>query len=117
MKTIYSLTRLFPKSKYYDAFGEPHSKSALFNCKDPQEHARLRRTQASLYSMTTIKSYEPFVDSQTAILRQKMQEMARTGRTVSLGDLLQKYAFDVIGAITVSQVAQEVRLRSFIAYS
>ena len=92
----------FPKSSYYDAFAEPGTERALFNSRNAQHHAHLRRTQASLYSMTTIKSYEPFVDTQTAILEQKFKEFAKTNQVVSLPDFLQKYAFDVIGEMTVS---------------
>ena len=102
VKTIYSMSGSFPKPTYYDAFAEPGTERALFNSRNAQEHARLRRTQASLYSMTTIKSYEPFVNTQTAILEQKFREFAKTKEKVSLPDFLQKYAFDVIGEMTVS---------------
>ena len=103
MKTIYSLTTVFPKSSYYDVFVDPTKQHNLFTTRDPLEHARFRRTQASLYSMTTIKSYEPFIDTQTAILDHKLTELAKSRQSLSLPDLLQKYAFDVIGDITVSQ--------------
>lgn len=53
--------------------------------------------------MTTIKSYEPFIDVQTAVLDQKLGEFAQSRQVLSLPDLLQKYAFDVIGEVTVSQ--------------
>ena len=82
---------------------------ALFNSRNTQEHARLRRIQASLYSMTTIKSYEPFVNNQTAILEQKFRDFAKTKEKVSLPDFLQKYAFDVMGEMTVS--AHELLVR------
>ena len=101
LKIIYSMHRIFPKSPYYNAFSEPGSEKALFNSRSPQEHSRLRRTQAALYSMTNVRSYELFVDTQTTILVAKMEEFAKLHRTVSLPSFLQKYAFDVIGAITV----------------
>lgn len=102
VKTIYSLTRTFPKTSYYDAFSEPGGARALFNSTNSQEHARLRRGQGSLYSMTTIKSYESFVDNQNGILYQKMREFANANENVSLPDFFQMYAFDVIGEMTVS---------------
>ena len=95
------MTRSFPKSSYYDAFAEPKAEKALFNSRSPQKHSHLRRSQAALYSMTNIKSYEPFVDIQTAILIRKIAEFATLGHTVSLPLFLQKYAFDVIGDMTV----------------
>jgi hypothetical protein len=96
------MNRIFPKSSYYDAFAEPKVEKALFNSRNTLEHGRLRRTQAALYSMTNVKSYESFVDTQTVVLNSKMEELAKLQQTVSLPSLLQKYAFDVIGAITVS---------------
>ena len=92
----------FQKSSYYDAFAEPGTDRALFNSRDALHHARLRRTQAQLYSMTTIKSYEPFVDAQNTVLERKLREFAESKQTVSLPEFLQKYAFDVIGEMTVS---------------
>lgn len=53
--------------------------------------------------MTTIKSYEPFIDTQTAVLDGVLTEFAKSHQALSLSDLLQKYAFDVIGDITVSR--------------
>ena len=107
VKTIYSLTRVFAKSSYYDVFVDPKSKHNLFTTRDPQEHSRLRRAQASLYSMTNIKSYESYVDAQTIVLDGKLAEFAESRQTLSLPDLLQKYAFDVIGEITVSQESSQ----------
>lgn len=98
--------RIFPKSSYYDAFAEPKVEKALFNSRNTQEHGRLRRTQAALYSMTNVKSYESFVDTQTTILIAKLEEFAKLRRTVSLPSFLQKYAFDVVGAITVGAALQ-----------
>lgn len=101
VKTIYSMTRIFPKSTYYEAFADPSHETALFNTRFPQQHAHLRRVQASLYSMSTVKTYEAAVDKQSAILLQKMNGFAQAGRSISLPHFLQYYAFDVIGEITV----------------
>lgn len=51
--------------------------------------------------MTTMRSYEFAVDNQTAVLQEKMMQLARDKKKVSLPQLLQLYAFDVIGEITV----------------
>lgn len=104
------MQKIFPKSSYYDAFAEPKVEKALFNSRNTQEHGRLRRTQAALYSMTNVKSYESFVDTQTTILIAKLEEFAKLRRTVSLPSFLQKYAFDVIGAMTVGAALQYIPL-------
>ena len=107
VKTIYSMTKTFPKSAYYEAFSDPHNKT-LFNFRDAKAHARSRRTMASLYSMTTLLSYEYAVDHQNTVLREEMLKFAEKQAPVSLPQFLQFYAFDVIGEITVSLSYQYV---------
>jgi hypothetical protein len=100
VKTIYSMTKTFPKSAYYEAFSEPHNQT-LFSFRDTKAHAESRRSMASLYSMTTLISYEYAVDHQNTILREEMLKFANKRTLVSLPQFLQFYAFDVISEITV----------------
>lgn len=60
--------------------------------------------------MTTVKSYESFIDTQTAILQQILSTAATSQQELSLPELLQKYAFDVIGEITVSWEPFELQI-------
>ena len=57
-----------------------------------------------MYSLTSIKSYEPYVDDCIDILLKRFDEFAATGEEVNLQHWMQCYAFDVIGEITVSYV-------------
>lgn len=79
--------------------------SNLFAELDVKEHSTQRRRIASLYSMTTLLSYESFIDSCTTILMEKFNKFARERRPVEMVQWLQFYAFDVIGAITVSNMS------------
>ncbi|KAK1499348.1 hypothetical protein CCUS01_00072 [Colletotrichum cuscutae] len=68
--------------------------------RDRAVHGLMRRKVASMYSMSTIKSYEPYVDSCIALLLKRFDEFAESGETFDLQQWMQCYAFDVIGEIT-----------------
>jgi hypothetical protein len=52
--------------------------------------------------MTTLLSYEAFVDECNRELCEKLRGFEREGRKICVPEWMQFYAFDVIGAITVS---------------
>lgn len=53
--------------------------------------------------MSTLLSYEEFVDRCKATLCQKMDELSRSSVAVPVPEWMQYYAFDVIGEISVGQ--------------
>lgn len=71
---------------------------SMFSVRDPVQHQALRRPVAQKFSMSSIKSMEPFADDCSDIFIQAMRDLE--GQSVDLGAWLQWYAFDVIGAIT-----------------
>ncbi|KAL6157789.1 hypothetical protein ACJQWK_08105 [Exserohilum turcicum] len=88
------------KSKYYHPFGL----ASVFNVFTETRlsvHATIRRPLAQLYSQTALLSYEPFVDTCNSLLLKRLEEYAENGETMDLRDMMQFYAFDVIGEITV----------------
>lgn len=101
VKTIYRIGNAFTKSRYYEPFGDP-SFHNLMNALDNKDHAALRKQIASLYTMSALLSYEPLVDAQTTILKEKMEGFANRGDVVDLPLFLQFYAFDVVATITVN---------------
>ncbi|KAK0664421.1 Cytochrome P450 monooxygenase gsfF [Lasiodiplodia hormozganensis] len=101
VRLIYGHGTKFTKTYFYYAFRDPHV-SNLFAELDVKEHSTQRRRIASLYSMTTLLSYESFIDSCTTVLMEKFNKFAREHRPVEMVQWLQFYAFDVIGAITTS---------------
>jgi cytochrome P450 len=70
----------------------------MFSIREPAQHQALRRPVAQKFSMSSIRAMEPFADQCTDIFLSSMRKME--GQVVDLGDWLQWYAFDVIGAIT-----------------
>ncbi len=79
------------------------SKASLFSDINPHRHGVQRRKFSSLYSMSALVGYEPFVNNCTSLLCQRFNEIAKAGKTVNLQHWLQCYAFDVIGEITFAK--------------
>ncbi|EEU41315.1 uncharacterized protein NECHADRAFT_46257 [Fusarium vanettenii 77-13-4] len=102
VKIIYRIGNAFHKSHFYDPFGSPQFKN-LLNELDNSRHAAMRRQLASLYTMSTLMSYESAVDGQTLILREKLLKFCDQGEVIDVPQFLQFYAFDVIGVITVGE--------------
>jgi cytochrome P450 len=75
----------------------------LFNEVHSTRHASMRRQVSSLYSMSSLVSYEPYVDDCTSILCNRLSEFAQVGVSVDMRNWFQCYAFDVIGLITFSK--------------
>ncbi len=71
---------------------------------DEAQHAAMKRPVAQAYSLSTLVEYEPFIDSTTAVLLSRLDELyAGTNQVCDLGQWLQYYAFDVIGELTFSK--------------
>ena len=93
----------YAQSSWYTPWGHanPEFKN-LFNDLDPKSHSALRRKVASAYSMSSLVSYEPYVDECTTILLQRLSELGSSGVAFNMGHWFQCYAFETIGMITVS---------------
>lgn len=102
MRTLYAISSPLPKSAWYEAFGDPQVPNHnLFSTRDRAFHAGMRRKLGSLYAMSAIKSYEPYVDEGISLLQQQLDRFAEDGQAVDMQHWMQCYAFDVIGKITV----------------
>ncbi|KAJ8106217.1 hypothetical protein OPT61_g9684 [Boeremia exigua] len=99
-KVILGHHNAMDKSNYYLPFGQP-DESNVFSEPSLAAHTRLRRPMAQLYSQTNLLSYEPFIDTCNTILLKRLGEYAENGKTLDVRELMQFYAFDVIGEITV----------------
>ncbi|KAI1110951.1 cytochrome P450 [Nemania sp. NC0429] len=99
LNTIYGHGSRFAKSSWYDAWVRPGGWS-LFADRSIERHANTRRQLQNMYSMSSLVSYEPYVDECSDIFSQRLSEMSEAGTLVDIGHWLQCYAFDVIGQIT-----------------
>jgi cytochrome P450 len=73
----------------------------MFSTQDSEEHKRQKRPVAQKFSMTSMRSMEYLVDPCSKIFTDAMVELQ--GEIVDLGEWVQWYAFDVIGAISFSK--------------
>jgi cytochrome P450 len=103
VKKVYSIGSNFPKSDWYDAWRHPDvNRLHLFPDRDMKRHADTRRRFQAMYSMSSLVSYEGYVDECAAIFRQRLTEFAQSGEAIDMAHWLQCYAFDVVGNITYS---------------
>ncbi|RDI82162.1 hypothetical protein Vi05172_g7843 [Venturia inaequalis] len=107
LKTIYGLNKGFTKSEFYPVQqGVVKGKRlpSLFSTTDEGYHARYRRCVNNIFAMSSLVSYEPLVDSTTALFLSQTEKLfASRDATCSFSQWLQFYAFDVIGELTWSK--------------
>lgn len=106
LKAIYgpSAAHLFPKSPSYRPAAPPDpEKWTLFADEDIQRHARHRRLYQSTYSMSSLVTYEAYVDECADLFSLRLSELADAGVQADMGYWFQCFAFDVIGLITYSK--------------
>lgn len=103
VRTIYGHGVNFPKSEWYDCwnFEETQIEANVFAIRNMKIHSTARRKYASLYAMSSLVGYEPYVNNCIDILCNKMREVAESKSKIDLSKWFQYYAFDVIGEITV----------------
>ncbi len=104
VRKVYGINSKFPKSDWYYAWQHPDpNRWTLFPDRDMKRHAETRKRFQSMYSLSSLVSYEGYVDSCTEIFSQRLSEFAASGQTIDCAHWFQCYAFDVIGNITYSQ--------------
>ncbi|KAG4435700.1 hypothetical protein IFR05_008812 [Cadophora sp. M221] len=111
VKVIYALNAGYVKSGFYPVqqtiTKEGNFLQGMFNTVDEKYHAKLRRSVANSYALSTLVQFEPLVDSTTtAFLEQLRKRYADKPAGEGVCDFaawLQYYAFDVIGELTYSK--------------
>ncbi|KAJ4984443.1 Pisatin demethylase 18 [Stagonosporopsis vannaccii] len=103
-KTVYGISSKFPKGDWYQGWKHPSPERwTLFPDQDMKRHAETRKRFQGLYSMSSLLSYESYVDSCIDIFLGKLNNFARSRATIDLAHWFQCYAFDVLGEITYSE--------------
>lgn len=74
----------------------------IFAQQDIKMHSNARRKYANLYAMSSLVTYEPYVDNCIDIFDKCLVTSAKDGESMDLARWFQFYAFDVIGEITAS---------------
>jgi cytochrome P450 len=103
-KTVYGIGSKYPKGDWYQGWKHPSpDRWTLFPDQDIKRHAETRKRFQGLYSMSSLLSYEPYVDECIDLFMDKLAGFARSGTCIDLVHWFQCYAFDVIGEITYSE--------------
>jgi cytochrome P450 len=104
VNTIYAISSKMPKSDWYEGWKHPSpDRWTLFPDRDIRRHAETRKRFQGLYSMSSLVSYESYVNECTGILQKRLSEFAEHSSTIDMTHWFQCYAFDVIGNITYSK--------------
>ncbi|KAF5020213.1 hypothetical protein F66182_7778 [Fusarium sp. NRRL 66182] len=111
IRVIYAIKAGFVKSDFYPV-QQPVTRDGtllqgMFNTTDEKYHAKLRRSVANAFALSTLVQFEPLIDSTIeAFLSQLSKRYAdKSGQdgTCDFSSWLQFYAFDVIGELTFSR--------------
>ncbi|EPS38807.1 hypothetical protein H072_7405 [Dactylellina haptotyla CBS 200.50] len=107
VKTIYGITKLFQKSKFYPVtrpIAAGKEVLGVFDVTSEELHKNLKRPIGHAYAMSTLLDYEPYVDSTIQVLQRRLEELyADKDKVCDLGEWLHWTAFDVIGEMTFSR--------------
>ena len=75
----------------------------IFSETSNEKHAVERRKTSNMYAMSSLVSYEPFVDKVNGEFMAALADHAQRGEVIDLFTWMQFYAFDVIGEITLGR--------------
>lgn len=104
IKPVYGIGSKFPKSDWYEGWKHPSpDRWTLFPDRDIKRHAETRKRFQGLYSLTSLVSYEGYVDECSDIFDAKLRGFAEAGTVIDMAHWFQCYAFDVIGDISYSR--------------
>ncbi|PWY74505.1 cytochrome P450 [Aspergillus sclerotioniger CBS 115572] len=105
LKSIYAHGSRFIKSEWYEAwnFSPDPQDHNLFSVRNTAHHSDARRKVASMYSMSAVVSYEPYVNDCIRRFCAQLDSFAKAGSMVDLGHWLQCFAFDTISGITYGE--------------
>ncbi|EAS33898.3 cytochrome P450 oxidoreductase [Coccidioides immitis RS] len=104
VRTVYGPGSKFRKADWYAGWAHPDpSRFTLFTDRNSKRHAAERRKVSAAYSLSTLVSYEGFVDDCVGIFDQRLRGFADQKLGINFGHWLQCFAFDVIGEITFSK--------------
>ncbi|KAK4549808.1 hypothetical protein LTR36_005109 [Oleoguttula mirabilis] len=107
IQSIYGIQKGYVKSDFYAVWQNivngKRTPSLVFTT-DEAQHAIMKRPVAPAFSLSTLVEFEPLIDSTTAVFLSRLDELyASSGKVCDLGQWLQWYAFDVIGALSFSK--------------
>ncbi|PQE14472.1 cytochrome P450 oxidoreductase protein [Rutstroemia sp. NJR-2017a BBW] len=84
-KIIYGYNHSFIKSSFYRPFARPGQENwSIFSIDGPKIYSQLCRYYQSMYSLTSLVSYELYVDKYVYLFKQRLEEIAISGLPIDL---------------------------------
>ena len=102
IKVIYGKGTEFDKSRWYETWNGPNF-TTLFSEPSVKAHAQLRRKFQATYSMSSLVTYEGFVDQCIELFKRRLEEVAKGRQITDLAQWMLYYAGDTIMLITYSK--------------
>lgn len=103
-KSVYGIGSKFEKSDWYEGWKHPSpDRWTLFPDRDIKRHADTRKKFQNLYSMSSLVSYENYVEECMDVFLKKMESFSISKKSIDMAHWFQCYAFDVMGEITYSE--------------
>lgn len=93
--------RHMPKTEFYDAYGAAYPN--VFGMRDESLHSIRRRHMSHSFSIGYVKEMEQYMDTNIALLKERLTEYAVTGQVLDLKQVLHYYVIDVLGELAFSQ--------------
>ncbi|KAL9097984.1 MAG: hypothetical protein Q9187_009760 [Circinaria calcarea] len=112
VSNIYGFVKPWLKSDFYQALlMKPRGKPTpgIFAAQDESIHRALKKPVAGAYSMSTLVSFEPYVDTTMRVFCDQLEARfvhdggKKSPHRCDFGQWLQMFAFDVIGELTFSK--------------
>ncbi|EAQ83729.1 hypothetical protein CHGG_10133 [Chaetomium globosum CBS 148.51] len=104
---IYRFSKPWLKADFYKALlMKPNGKAipGIFAAQDEEIHRLLKKPVSGAYAMSTLVSFEPYVDTTMVVFCEQLQaRFVDPQKPCDLGSWLQMFAFDVIGELTFSK--------------
>ncbi|RDW93185.1 cytochrome P450 [Aspergillus mulundensis] len=103
---VYAFKYPWVKSNFYSALQmKPRGKPipGIFAAQDEAVHKLLKRPVAGAYAMSTLVSFEPYVDTTMRVFCDELERRFSDRQVCDFGKWLQMFAFDVIGELTFSR--------------
>lgn len=103
-KNVYGIGSKMPKSKWYEGWKHPSpDRWTLFPDQNMKRHAETRKKFQGLYSLSSLVTYEQYVNQCSAVFMDRLDELAHRRETINMAHWFGCCAFDVIGDITYSK--------------
>ncbi|KFY24339.1 hypothetical protein V491_02193 [Pseudogymnoascus sp. VKM F-3775] len=100
LKIIYGAGNNFRKSDWYSVW-QGTRKWDLFSERNEDIHRAQRRLVSHIYSLSSMKKLEPYVDQSVAFFLNKLSTME--GQEIDVNKWVRLFAYDVIGEVTFSK--------------